>query len=518
MKKFVFLISFLVLPLACVIVSGWMSESTYKVESDFNNGTRRPGDSLAQNFFPLTVGNSWTYKSLSNTGENLYIKASVLYDTLINNTVFYRLSNELPFFRGTLISLDTSTGNLYGYRENNECSLYRKGFLLDSLGSKLGDRVLACPDNGFYGKCMDTGKVTMFGAVRKTKFFLSPAFSDSGGFNRFTEGLGITYALKIEGLHLTTAHLIGCVLNNSVLGDTTTTTHIFGTVNYEDNNLPAQGGYVKAMKLDRTNGDIIILDSVQIQTGGFYYFHSLPIDDYYIVAYPNSEEESDFVPTYYPSTINWQNAARVNTGNNPENVKVSVYRKNDSHGSFSVAGTVYSQINQYVNGIKDVNIYLKQGNIFKSFSISKLQGIYHVNNLTSGSFQIIVNRLGYVNLKQDIIINNSNLQNINFFLEPTFIKSVNSTDSGPKKFILNQNYPNPFNPVTNIRFDIPRTAFVSLKIYNVTGIETAILVSEVKSAGSYIVDFNASNLSSGVYFYKLETDGFKDTKRMVVVK
>ncbi|MCX6165271.1 MAG: T9SS type A sorting domain-containing protein [Ignavibacteriae bacterium] len=95
----------------------------------------------------------------------------------------------------------------------------------------------------------------------------------------------------------------------------------------------------------------------------------------------------------------------------------------------------------------------------------------------------------------------------------------------PDKYSLTQNCPNPFNPVTRIDFDIPRhggsstgKVFVSLKVYDVLGREVRTLVNEEKSAGSYSVDFNAAELSSGVYFYKLEADGFSDVKRMVLVK
>jgi hypothetical protein len=88
----------------------------------------------------------------------------------------------------------------------------------------------------------------------------------------------------------------------------------------------------------------------------------------------------------------------------------------------------------------------------------------------------------------------------------------------PKKYDLKQNYPNPFNPETKISFDIPKQGFVSLRIYDLLGREVRTLVNEVKSPGSYNIDFNASELSSGVYFYKLETNGFTDIKKMMLIK
>lgn len=88
----------------------------------------------------------------------------------------------------------------------------------------------------------------------------------------------------------------------------------------------------------------------------------------------------------------------------------------------------------------------------------------------------------------------------------------------PENYILKQNYPNPFNPSTKIEFSIPRDEYVTLKVFDVLGREAAVPVSQNMKAGSYTVDFNASKLSSGVYFYRLEAGRFVSTKKMTVVK
>ncbi len=98
----------------------------------------------------------------------------------------------------------------------------------------------------------------------------------------------------------------------------------------------------------------------------------------------------------------------------------------------------------------------------------------------------------------------------------TGIQPVSNTV--PDNFKLNQNYPNPFNPVTNIHFSIPKAGSVKLVVYDATGREVAQLVNGNYSAGTYKVDFDASGLSSGVYFYKIETGGFTDIKKMMLVK
>ncbi len=88
----------------------------------------------------------------------------------------------------------------------------------------------------------------------------------------------------------------------------------------------------------------------------------------------------------------------------------------------------------------------------------------------------------------------------------------------PKVFSLSQNYPNPFNPVTRIQFGVPKNELVSIKIYDILGKEVATLVNDFKQAGTYEVDFNASTLSSGVYFYRMQSGYFTDIKRMMVIK
>lgn len=88
----------------------------------------------------------------------------------------------------------------------------------------------------------------------------------------------------------------------------------------------------------------------------------------------------------------------------------------------------------------------------------------------------------------------------------------------PEKYSLSQNYPNPFNPVTVIKFQVPTSKLVTLKVYDVLGKEVATLVNEKLSTGSYEIDWNASGYPSGVYFYKLSAGDFVDVKKMILVK
>lgn len=88
----------------------------------------------------------------------------------------------------------------------------------------------------------------------------------------------------------------------------------------------------------------------------------------------------------------------------------------------------------------------------------------------------------------------------------------------PAHYTLSQNYPNPFNPSTMIRYDLPNDGNISIRVYDLFGKEVGILVSGFKNAGSYTVEFNGSNLSSGVYFYRLTTENYTEARKLILMK
>lgn len=88
----------------------------------------------------------------------------------------------------------------------------------------------------------------------------------------------------------------------------------------------------------------------------------------------------------------------------------------------------------------------------------------------------------------------------------------------PSDYLLSQNYPNPFNPTTAINYSIPFGGNVLLKVYDILGNESVVLVNENKPAGNYTVQFNAAALSSGIYFYRLKSGSYSQTRKMIIVK
>jgi len=98
------------------------------------------------------------------------------------------------------------------------------------------------------------------------------------------------------------------------------------------------------------------------------------------------------------------------------------------------------------------------------------------------------------------------------------ITKVENDHLVPSSIYLSQNYPNPFNPITSFEFRIAESGFVSLKVYDVLGREAATLINEDKSAGAYKVEFNASGLTSGIYFYRVTAGKLIETKKMILLK
>ena len=88
----------------------------------------------------------------------------------------------------------------------------------------------------------------------------------------------------------------------------------------------------------------------------------------------------------------------------------------------------------------------------------------------------------------------------------------------PKDFVLHQNYPNPFNPSTTIKYAVPKTSLVSIKIYDLTGQEVASLVNEMKEVGTYEIKFDAHNLASGIYIYRMIADNFTSVRKLNLLK
>lgn len=140
----------------------------------------------------------------------------------------------------------------------------------------------------------------------------------------------------------------------------------------------------------------------------------------------------------------------------------------------------------------------------------------------SGNFNDFGNAVARDASGNIIISGGSNVSGFNNFCTikyaPGTIGIEPTGNNIPGSFTLHQNFPNPFNPFTNIKFDLPLSSHVKLSVFDISGREIAVLVYEALTLGSYSISWNAANYTSGVYFYKLETESYSETKRMILVK
>jgi len=293
---------------------------------------------------------------------------------------------------------------------------------------------------------------------------------------------------------------------------------ISGNVKYQDNNQNVTVGSVKAFRLNTGTGQIILLDSTGIQPDGSYQLNNVPTgDSCYIGAVPNSTTQTDYVFTYYPSTIYYQNATLLNISENLSDINVRVFRKNIASGTNIVNGKV-TKIFPQDSVVKDANIYALSGSTFVGYTTSGTTGMYSLTNLPTGTLKILANRIGFCSDSIALNISKSIIDSVNFRLTQLYVGVNTISSEVPDKYLLYQNYPNPFNPNTVIKFQIKDSKFTSLKIFNLLGKLVATPVNGKLNAGTYEVQFDGSNLPSGVYFYRLVTENYSETKRMILLK
>jgi photosystem II stability/assembly factor-like uncharacterized protein len=291
---------------------------------------------------------------------------------------------------------------------------------------------------------------------------------------------------------------------------------ITGTIRYADNNQPVNSGKVKAVKFDAGTHQPMVIDSAQILPNGDYTLINIPQDSIDIMAF-DDDEEYDFVPTYYPSTISWQNAVTLYASSSLTGIDISVFRNSSSNDNKFVSGNVNSSFPTDITGLKWAVVYAKSGSIFKGYSVTSASGNFSVDKLSPGNYELIVDCLGYNGETKNIVVGNNGTSNVNFTLQGVI--GINPPETPiPFDFSLIQNYPNPFNPITVIKFFVPHNALVKLTVYDLQGKEIKTLTNERKNPGIYEVNWNASEYSSGIYFYELVSEGYRETKKMVLLK
>ncbi len=291
-----------------------------------------------------------------------------------------------------------------------------------------------------------------------------------------------------------------------------------GKVLYDTINTPVSSGYVKALFLNSVTFELSKVDSVNIGGNGSYIFVNIPTgQNIYIIAYPATS--LDYVPCYYPAGTNWQEAIIVNTSSSQNNLDIKVRKLYNTVHVGIISGNV-----SHSNGLplNDAIVYLEsyKGELI-SFGVTNANGNYSIPNAPEGEYALTSNRIAFVNNSVFGIKMNysffTHLPNQNFSLKQ--IVSISQIGTiVPSKYSLYQNYPNPFNPTTKIKFDVPKSGNAVITVYNSQGKMMKEIINQFIPSGSFEVSLDGKDLSSGVYYYRMDINGFSVSKKMMLVK
>ncbi|MEO8512168.1 MAG: M14 family zinc carboxypeptidase [Ignavibacteria bacterium] len=253
------------------------------------------------------------------------------------------------------------------------------------------------------------------------------------------------------------------------------------------------------------NGTTVLSDSAENGSGNWTFAGGWGTTTSQSYSPPTSFTES---PTGNYSNFDQRSmtlAAPINTSSNPVTI-LSYYYRHD----IEPLDNAYIQVSSN-NGTDWVSVKYYYGQ-----QLSWKQEVLDITELANGSSQVKVRYLLITN--RDTQADGIYLDNIKIQTYQDVLTGVTGNGEIPNKFALEQNYPNPFNPVTNIKYQLPKSGFVILTVFDALGRVVKTLVNENKEAGNYQVSFDGTNLSSGVYFYRIEAGDFKDIKKMILIK
>lgn len=282
---------------------------------------------------------------------------------------------------------------------------------------------------------------------------------------------------------------------------------ISGKARYADTYELVRSGEVRLYNLDGT------LDAVgQINQNGDWIIIPMIVGEKDLIGFPGIGNELDFIPTGLLQRIIPAEFEHIRVDRNITGVEILVKRPGQFRpvNNTSVSGLVLDKGGMPV---KDAVVYLQSGSDYFAHGVTNAKGEYKISSVPTGDFILVAHKVGSESDSKNITIGEGDMGSINFS-----VSSITRGTNNPFEFSLSQNYPNPFNPSTVISYTLPVDGLVSLKVFNTLGQQVAELMNNVQNAGTHTVEFNAENLSSGIYYYRLETNGLVDTKKMILVK
>lgn len=236
----------------------------------------------------------------------------------------------------------------------------------------------------------------------------------------------------------------------------------------------------------------------------------------------NISINENFISDASVNNLTVKQGSMLNIKNNSEVFKAALNIKGDLNieGSLNFDSQNFNNLNVIFNGNSEQNIF-GQGEIIFPRNLSDVTISNNIKLLRT----IIVNAnlhhtRGIINYN-NFHIYTPNARTPEYSANPELLDNLRKTEvnaTTPDKYSISQNYPNPFNPSTKIDFTLPENSKVSIKVFDISGKEIAVILNSELTAGNHSVNFNAANLSSGIYFYTINTGKFQKTMKMVLAK
>lgn len=272
----------------------------------------------------------------------------------------------------------------------------------------------------------------------------------------------------------------------------------------------------------KANGKVEKSYSVISDSLGAYSFVNLLPGKYILRVIPTN----NYLPTYFrydgAQAYSFRNADSIMVDSASLISGINVTVRPRVHSGFGkITGNVRSASREMVTGA--FIFAVDANNEVASFAITDKNGNYEISDIAAGVYTLATEAFAFkAQNNQDVAVDylTSPAQSVSFTLtpEPDGTTSVDNQTAVVDGYALLQNYPNPFNPATTINYTLAEKSQVRLIVYDMVGREVAVLVNEEQTAGSHAVTFNAAQLASGVYFYKLQTAQFTATKKLVLMK
>ena len=231
------------------------------------------------------------------------------------------------------------------------------------------------------------------------------------GMNNTINALCLKDSLLYAGGNFTTAG--GSYINHISSWGVMPTHTVSGHVYHSDNQQPVDTGLVIGVRMDVSTRELIVVDSTYIYRGtnGSYSLIHVPIlDSIYVMSFPDDEVEDNFVPTYHPSSIDWQSAVKVWPDENLTNIDISVIRIIPGSGNYSISGYVYLNFlpqNYLLQGYSfwsGAIVYASIGGVYKGFAVTDIFQHYVIPNMSQGTYTLFANRIGYSSQYKTVVL------------------------------------------------------------------------------------------------------------------